>query len=42
MLKKLFPGSPISVNTILRFDENITSKKEDRLKVYEFDVSLEY
>jgi hypothetical protein len=39
MLKTLFPDSPISSNAVIP-SENISMEKEDRLSVYEFDVSF--
>jgi hypothetical protein len=39
MLQTLFPGSKISSNTILS-TENIILPNEDKLRVYEFDVSF--
>jgi hypothetical protein len=39
MLKDLLPNTPISSNTIIPA-ENITIQEEDKLRVYEFDVSF--
>jgi hypothetical protein len=40
MLKTLLPGSPVLLNTIIS-TEGLTIEEEDRLKVFEFDVSFE-
>jgi hypothetical protein len=39
MMKTLLPESPIFSNAIIS-PENLTIKEEDRLRIYEFDVSF--
>jgi hypothetical protein len=39
MLKTLIPGTPISSNTIIS-PTNIPMEEEDKLRIYEFDVSF--